>query len=585
MLKKVGFVVVLLVAFSVAAMTGACGGPPAEESPMDAAGLINGEIGERIDAYMKGLEGIGFCGAVLVARGEEVLVNKGYGYADIGKGIRNTAETVFLIGSITKQFTAAAIMKLEMEGKLNTADSISKYLESVPEDKQEITLHQVLTHTAGFVDYTGDDYETTPRDEAVRRALAAMLLFTPGEQFQYSNAGFSVLAAIVEIVSGKPYEDFVLENLFKPAGMKHTGYRGPDWSGMVISRMYNDDTDNGTALERDYPYWNLLGNGGVMSTTYDMFLWHRALMGESVLSAEAKEKLYTPELNNYAYGWDSRETEFGRLITHDGGNDLGANSNFMRYIDRDVVVFYASNRRISGFPTNYLMRNALVRIALGEDFDPFPAAAEGEGYDPAAFAGRFLLDSGEFIDANVLGGRLVLVPVGQEMVNAIIAPPEDIASECSEINEKAVRVIDAIAAGDFDPLGGLMVNPERLEGWKEFLTPRIADLGDIEEYLVLGTIQAWWSPGEGLVSFIRIKGANKTLVFRFHWNEQGIWGLGGRAIEQPVTLICQPRGESELAAYEPALGLTIPVGILREGENLSLILKTSSGDITATRQN
>jgi CubicO group peptidase (beta-lactamase class C family) len=561
------------------------GGEPAAQEQAETTGIVNGEIGRKIDAYMQGLESLGFCGAVIVAHGDEVLLNKGYGFADIGKGIRNTAETAFLIGSITKQFTAAAIMKLEMEGKLNTNDPIDKYLENVPDDKKAITLHQLLTHTAGFVDYTGDDYETTPRDEAVRIALNSPLLSTPGEQFNYSNSGFSVLAAIVELVSGMPYEDFVRRNLFLPAGMQHTGYRAPDWSKLTVSRMYNDDTDNGTALERDYPYWNLLGNGGMMSTTHDMFLWHRALMGDEILSAAAKAKLYKPELNDYAYGWDSLETDYGRLITHDGGNDLGANSNFMRYIDRDLVIFYASNRRVSAFPILYLMRNALVKMAFGEEFEPFPAAAEVEGFDAAGLAGRYLCDSGGFIDARVISGKLVLVPVGQQAVNAIVAPGGEVASRCAELNARAVPIVDAIVAGDYAPLGAAMANPQRLEAWRSSLTERIAALGELEEHLVLGTTNAWWGAGEGLVTFVRITGENGNLVFRFHWDERGIWGLGGAAIAQPVTLVCQPQSLTELAAYEPALGRTVPVTVQKDGEAVTLILKTASGELRAVREN
>ncbi|HEX6385166.1 MAG TPA: serine hydrolase domain-containing protein, partial [Anaerolineae bacterium] len=235
----------------------------------DSLESVAGELGGRLDKYLTRVTPFGFSGALLVASGGEVVLNKGYGLAIRDEDVANTAETVFSLGSITKQFTAAAIVKLEMQGRLSTADFISDYFDGVPDDKSAVTLHHLLTHTAGVINYTGEDYEMAQRDETVQKVLAAPLAFAPGARYQYSNAGYSLLAAVVELVSGQRYEQFLHDHLFRPAGMRFTGYRLPDWDQRVVAHWYTGDNDFGTPLDKPYPSWNLLGNGDMLSTTDD----------------------------------------------------------------------------------------------------------------------------------------------------------------------------------------------------------------------------------------------------------------------------------------------------------------------------
>ncbi len=164
-------------------------------------------LGERIDTYLSRIAPFGFSGSALVADRGTMLLQEGYGLANRAQGIPNTADTIFSIGSITKQFTAAAIMKLEMRGYLRTSDSISEFFAAVPGDKAGITLHQVLTHTAGLLNYTGEDYEMAGRDETVLQILQSALTFPPGSDFGYSNAGYTLLAAVIEQVTRRSYEE------------------------------------------------------------------------------------------------------------------------------------------------------------------------------------------------------------------------------------------------------------------------------------------------------------------------------------------------------------------------------------------
>lgn len=198
------------------------------QTPSLSAGEVRqGQAATRVDDYLSRLVDHGFSGAVLIAtvpKGGDwatdgrVVLKKAYGAANKSTGLSYAVDMVSCIGSVTKQFTGAAIMKLEMMGKLTTSDPISKYLPGVPADKAAITIHHLLTHTAGLSgDLGGGDEQPIERDVLVARVLSAPLASTPGEQFEYSNEGFALAGAIIERVSGQGYETFLREHTRHPA--------------------------------------------------------------------------------------------------------------------------------------------------------------------------------------------------------------------------------------------------------------------------------------------------------------------------------------------------------------------------------
>jgi CubicO group peptidase (beta-lactamase class C family) len=327
--------------------------------------FVKGELGTKLDTQMRQVADKGFSGVLFVAKDGQIVLEKGYGLADRENKTTYSPKTVFDVGSITKQFTGAAILKLETQGKLRTQDKISKYLKDVPADKAGITLHHLLTHSAGLIDVLGDDYEKLSRDEMIKGALASKLQTAPGAKYEYSNLGYSLLGAIIEIVTGKSYERYLHDNLFKPAGMKETGYVIPKWKRERLAVGYAPDGSRwGTPLDhlwdKDGPFWNLRANGGILSTVGDLYKWHLALEGEKILSKEAKEKYFAPHIAEqpeavsfYGYGWVNQKTPRGTtLIWHDGGNGFFY-ADFRRYIDEKVVYIVATNSRISSFRKEY----------------------------------------------------------------------------------------------------------------------------------------------------------------------------------------------------------------------------------------
>ncbi|HSP05561.1 MAG TPA: serine hydrolase domain-containing protein [Acidobacteriota bacterium] len=320
-------------------------------NPIHAApATIDPKAIETVDAYLKNAVKHDYSGSVLVASHGKVLLSSGYGLADRTHGIPFRAGTVFDIGSLTKQFTAAAILKLQIQKKLSVQDAISKYLEGVPEDKKSITIDQLLTHTAGFTDALGEDEEWIGREDYLKLAFHSELQ-SPGK-FSYSNVGYSILAAIVEKVSGQEYEHFLREYLFLPAGMKLTGYVLPQWKREDMAIGYRNGEEWGTTFDKSRYQngvtWHLKGNGGIHSTLEDMYRWYVALQGHAILSDEAKRAYFAPHVEDapnvhYAYGWSVRQNSRGEtVITHNGGNGYFMATVYM-IPAQDFVIIASSN--------------------------------------------------------------------------------------------------------------------------------------------------------------------------------------------------------------------------------------------------
>jgi CubicO group peptidase (beta-lactamase class C family) len=343
-----------------------------------AAALAVPDTASKMDRW---LDAAGFRGSVLVSKGGTVVLRKGYGMADRENGTPWAPDAVFSVGSITKQFTAAAILKLETEGKLRVEDPIAKFFPNAPADKRAITIHQLLTHTSGLESDFAGDYEPFGRDDYAARVLASKLRTSPGSAFFYSNAGYSLLGAIVEIASGKPYETYLSENLFLPAGMRETGYRLPKWDTRRIPVGYVSGSRWGRITEKpwasDGPYWALRANGGIHSTLDDLLRWHVALAGETILPAAEKAKLYGRHVREgnsdswYGYGWAISEAPGGGILVEHNGGNRAYYADFLRFLGQDLVVILATNdSEVKGGKISH----ALARLARGEDV-PVPGAS------------------------------------------------------------------------------------------------------------------------------------------------------------------------------------------------------------------
>ena len=297
----------------------------------------------------------GFNGVVLVKTpGNEPMI-RSFGYANEEQLISNSPQTAFDIGSITKQFTGAAILKLEMMGKLSVHDSIGKYLPALAPDKAMITFHQLLTHSSGLPRDIGTDTDVITKDGLLTRINETPLVSPPGSGYYYSHVGYNLLGLLIESISGVDYESFLQANLFKPAKMRFTGYRMPDWTATSIANGYRFCNDWGGPMDsgwlEDGPSWNRRASGGMISTVNDLYAWHEALLGNEILDEPSKEKYYYPkdpvainDVQSSGYGWMViKTTRQTNVIAHNGWNGRYY-SDFMRYLDEKVTIILLSNK-------------------------------------------------------------------------------------------------------------------------------------------------------------------------------------------------------------------------------------------------
>jgi CubicO group peptidase (beta-lactamase class C family) len=267
-----------------------------------------------------------FMGTVLVAKGDQVILSKGYGSANLEWNVPNTPSTKFRLGSITKQFTAASILLLEERGKLKVDDPVKKYVPDAPPAWDKITIFNLLTHTSGIPNFTGfPDYATTealpsPAEKTIARFRDKPLDFEPGSKYSYSNSGFVLLGYLVEKISGESYEKFLQENIFTPLGMKDSGY---DSNSDVIARRasgYAPGGRGGPLVNAGFVHMTIPGGaGGLYSTTEDLLKWERGLFGGKVLSAASLQKMTSPFKDDYAFGLLVRTEQGRKQIWHNGG--------------------------------------------------------------------------------------------------------------------------------------------------------------------------------------------------------------------------------------------------------------------------
>jgi CubicO group peptidase (beta-lactamase class C family) len=298
----------------------------------------------RLREYLAAAAGLGqLNGSVLIAERGTVLVDTGYGFADMEQGVRNSPDTRFRVASVTKQFTAMAIAMLAEEGKLALGDPISKYLDSLPAAWGGITIHHLLRHTSGISDYEEwfDGYNTQAYSDymsqahaperILRDAKARPLDHEPGTTFRYSNSAYIALGFIIERAGGMPYAEFLRTRIHEPLGMKLSGQ---DRSEEITPNRAQGYRLRPTAGARAYfnglersdflnAYYQLMeppqADAGLITTARDLYRWDQALYTEALVKRAMLDSIFTPGLGNYGYGWFVQSGPDGVVHGHSGG--------------------------------------------------------------------------------------------------------------------------------------------------------------------------------------------------------------------------------------------------------------------------
>ena len=389
------------------AVTGAMAQPV--KRPAGAAATLAG----RMDRLARFYAGNGqFMGAVLVAKGDRIVLDKGYGLADIEWAIADTPATKFRLGSITKQFTAAAVLLLVERGRMALDAPVKTYMPDAPAAWDAITIRHLLNHTSGIPNFTGfADFNRTKAIAQTPAQLVARfrdkpLEFAPGTRFTYTNSGYVLLGYLIEQVSGGTYEKFLSDNIFTPLGMKDSGC---DSNTALIPRRASGYTPGAAGLRNaDFVHMSIPIGGGVLySTTGDLLRWERALFGGKLLKPQSLAVMTTPVLGDYGMGVFVRDHKGHREISHPGAIE-GFNSHMIHYPDDGLTVIVLANQN---GPTAEALANKLAAMALGETGVIIPSERRRVALDAAAaarYAGRYQVNPTTVAEVTAQKNRLFL---------------------------------------------------------------------------------------------------------------------------------------------------------------------------------
>jgi CubicO group peptidase (beta-lactamase class C family) len=334
---------------------------------------------EKIDDLLKRYNEYGlFNGSALVTENGKVIFKKGYGYANMEWKVPNTPDTKFRIGSISKQFTATIIMQLVEEGKIKLNGKLTDYLPNYRKDTgDKVTIHELLNHTSGILPYTSmpnvwsdslrNHYD---QDYMIKHFHSGDLQFEPGTQFAYNNTGYYLLGAIAEKVTGKKLGQLLKERILTQLGMTNTASEDDE---IVVDKKASGYLKFGKSYRLE-PYFfmpNALGAGQMYSTVEDMLKWDQALYTNKILSKESKEKMFTPYLANYGYGWGiatdtiKGTNEITKVTQHSGGIN-GFNTLFIRLLKNKQMIAIFSNA--GNAPLNE-MAGEIINILYNQKFN------------------------------------------------------------------------------------------------------------------------------------------------------------------------------------------------------------------------
>jgi D-alanyl-D-alanine carboxypeptidase len=346
------------------------GSPAAAQAPERAALLIR--IDSVVEAEMKKAKVPGM--SVAVQRGGDVLLAKGYGIADLEHGVPATVETVYRIGSITKQFTATATMRLVEQGKVGLQDEITKYLPNYPTQGHKVTIHHLLTHTSGIKSYTslGPKFwgEAALHDLDDEKMLELFknepFDFDPGAKYLYNNSAYYLLGVVIKQVTGMPYADYVKKTIFEPLGLRNTLYC--DERPIVPHRAQGYEVRDGQMVNDGPISMNTPGAAGALcSNVLDLLAWQRAFNADRLVNAASRRLMTTKTTltdkseTSYGYGLGLGDLEGHRSIAHGGGIN-GFISQLSHFPDDSLTVVVLGN---TGSAPSSRVASTIARLVLG----------------------------------------------------------------------------------------------------------------------------------------------------------------------------------------------------------------------------
>jgi CubicO group peptidase (beta-lactamase class C family) len=490
------------------ATTGLAHDPPPPddgETPV----IVTSDLGRELDTFLAACAEWGFSGSVVVVRDDEVILRSGYGLANRESRTPNTPDTLFEIASVTKHFTAAAVLHVEESGRLSTDDSIARWIADVPEEHAGVTIGHLLAHTSGFPRMGpsggGEDAAAAARDY-----LAGGRVREPGEAFEYWNGGYALLAMIIERATGQSYQSYCREHLFEPAGMDGTGFCQEPFPDDLLTHGYEEGYDHGAASAHSYG-WEYRGMGGIVMSVTDFERWDRALRDGRVL--RSTKKLQTPGASGYAGGgWVEQSSRDTMQITL-GGNVAGFNALAWRFPDERSLVVVLCNTSSSAFPVIMHLGRRLFDQPGFLRVPPKQVALDEVKLE--ALCGAYRAADGSSLVLRRDGGALHVAAEGQAAVQMLFDGRFEIPDAVRETIETAESLVRDVIDGEYDQFRALMAEgipedwPDRFRmGWWS----QVASRGDIESIEFLGALPTAMSPSSLKTIFRLRQDQGETIV-------------------------------------------------------------------------
>lgn len=486
----------------------------------------------HLNEYLIFLNNAGFSGQILVAEKSKVICNQSFGFANKETMYPITSATSFNIGSLTKQFTATAIMWLEQNDKLSTSDTLGKFWETLTPDKKSITIHQLLTHTSGFGREVFKSSEPISKDDLLNQIFSSKLLNTPGTLFQYSNSGYEVLAAIVEKVSGIPFKEFIRQKFIIPYNFNDTYFNTDSLIGIdhKIAFGYNEWKQVSNSLSQS-TNWSTTGASNILSTMEDLFKWFSLVHSEKILNPVETSRLFssfvkTDEDEEYSYGWYSTKTSAGKQLIYHGGDIKGFHSEFRYYPEEDRVIIILTNQELFTLGIfKYRIASNIYKTLSGTQVD-FPIETTKLKTDILyKYCGIYQLDSSNSFKIWINGGQPTIGTWGQMSINLIVSKKSSNQINLDSISEKSLQLMNSVINGN-EEIAKKMLSPKGFDFYypslkEKYMAYSMAMDGNPSISLG-GTIPAYWR-GDGFSrTYLKLNFATGSSTFYLGWGAEDI---------------------------------------------------------------
>jgi CubicO group peptidase (beta-lactamase class C family) len=519
---------------------------------------------------------------VVEHRGRLVL-HRAYGMADRARRIPNRIDTRFPIASITKGFTAAAVLRLAERSALRTSDSLARYFTGLPPDVAGITIDQLLRHASGLpADAEEQKLDVRTQDSTAASLRRVRLRFAPGTDRLYSNYGFNVLARIVEQVARQPFERFVTGHVIERAGLRQTGF--PPASGADGRRLARGYAGPVEALDatKPAPIDSHLGSGSLISTAADLHRWIVALREGRVISGTAWQTMTSDTTGETACGWLRGRTSWGTPAITSGGDWDGYQADIYWFPDDSVTVTLTTNIRPNTFRWDSAVIRGVMRIARGRPSVLPPRVVRVDSVVLARHAGRYRFESGATFDVSGKGAALFVGAAGQAAINQLAWPGQPPPEALPRCNALADSFIAVLAAPDTTWIAPRCETPEIAGMLKDWWASRIETTGGaLRRREVLGTAPK--GPAR-LESFVRVETERgEPATVRLVWRRETLLLTAiGTGIPLPATTLFLPEGDGRFAAYDPPTDQVVRVAFDRDG--LTVLTAAGGAPVRAVRE-